>query len=81
MNNRYLLSYNVMDADAGANPIGYHANLVLSKQHDDGRYEVIDAVGYYSTPQSDSNYLLRETKKAIVKMDSVLGTITEIKEI
>lgn len=65
MSNNYLLSYAVMDSDAGANPIGHHSYLLLSRLNSDGRCEVLYAVGYYSTPQSARNALIRETKKAI----------------
>ena len=65
MSYKYIVSYGVMDTDAGANPFGHHAYLLLSRQHANGQLEVVDSIGYYSTPQSDSNPVFREAKKSM----------------
>lgn len=70
-----------MDGDAGANPVAGHASSVLSVIHSNEQsYEVIDSYGFYSTPRSDRNPLIKKTKVWIGLTYNLRETYGELRQ-
>ncbi len=67
---KYIISYTVMDANTGANPLG-HATILFLKQEDEHQpMKLMDAYGGYSQPSSSTNLLVKTLKYLLgIKFD------------
>ncbi len=65
---RYFISFVSMTPEAGSNPMG-HACIYFLKEMDDGRIQVLDAIGYYAKPPSSDRSCHGRLFKKLTHLD------------
>lgn len=67
---RYFVSFTVMGAETGSNPMGHTCLLISRQESESSRVEVIDSVSYYGVPpSSDPKDSLAKWIKIKMRMD------------